>query len=575
MEVVGFHCEVNGNDIKNTWVETAVGAPILVEKQIVGAEPETPDTFTFTLTPTNNGPMPQSAQAQLQGAGETSFGTIRFESPGTYTYQIQEVAGAANCKYDETIYLLTIVVEKTGNKLQIVSTSYQVKGGSALHEKPIFTNYYLSQNEMNLSVQKFWAGKVNPNQPESIEVQLYKNGVAEGDPVALNVETDWKTTWYGLDKTATWTVDEPNLPQGYSKNISGNATSGFAILNTYNGDATLGDGEIVLTGIKTWEHGANPAENQPQSITVYAKDGDRVVQTAVVTAQDNWQYSFQLPQYRVDGKTKIAYTIDEEAIAGYKKTASGTNLINTYTGDVVSGDETVLVNGSKIWNHKSNPEKDCPSSITVYIKDGATVVASAEITQADQWQWSFQLPKYRADGKTAIVYTVDEAAVTGYGKTVVGSNLINTFGEKTPGESEILLAGTKTWQYEDAPESDRPASVTVLVKNGSKTVKSIVVSKETNWTWACTLPKYDAQGKAIYYTIDEENVPHYKKTINGFNLKNTYAGADYPGDSPKTGDTNNGFLWACVAVCSGCWLLCLLASKKSRQQRYQSKYSKR
>ena len=43
-----------------------------------------------------------------------------------------------------------------------------------------------------------------------------------------------------------------------------------------------------------------------------------------------------------------------------------------------------------------------------------------------------------------------------------------------------------------------------------------------NWTYEFTdLPKYEG-GKAITYSIDEEAVEGYTKTVEGYNLKNSY-----------------------------------------------------
>jgi len=83
---------------------------------------------------------------------------------------------------------------------------------------------------ISISVYVIWSGTSNP--PGSVSVQLYRNGSAYGTPVLLNNGNFWKYVWTNLDPNWIWTVDEPNVPAGYIKSISGNPTNGFIITNT-------------------------------------------------------------------------------------------------------------------------------------------------------------------------------------------------------------------------------------------------------------------------------------------------------------------------------------------------------
>jgi hypothetical protein len=68
--------------------------------------------------------------------------------------------------------------------------------------------------------------------PESILVQLYRNGAAYGNPVRLDSGNSWSYRWTGLNRDYTWTVNELNVPDEYTKTISGNISTGFTITNT-------------------------------------------------------------------------------------------------------------------------------------------------------------------------------------------------------------------------------------------------------------------------------------------------------------------------------------------------------
>ena len=87
---------------------------------------------------------------------------------------------------------------------------------------------------ISIGVHKIWVGTNNP--PSSILVQLYKNGQPNGNTVTLNSGNYWSYTWSGLDSAGTWTVDELNVPAGFTKDVSGSVSTGFIITNTKTTD---------------------------------------------------------------------------------------------------------------------------------------------------------------------------------------------------------------------------------------------------------------------------------------------------------------------------------------------------
>ena len=89
-----------------------------------------------------------------------------------------------------------------------------------------------SSKPVTVSAGKVWAG--TGSHPASVQAQLYRNGKAEGAPVTLNSENNWSCKWEDLDPADTWTVDEINVPEGYTKTVSGNVSNGFVIINTKN-----------------------------------------------------------------------------------------------------------------------------------------------------------------------------------------------------------------------------------------------------------------------------------------------------------------------------------------------------
>lgn len=83
----------------------------------------------------------------------------------------------------------------------------------------------------SVSVYKIWKGMNSP--PASgILVQLYRNGVPYGSRVTLSPKHHWSYTWENLDGKYVWTVDEPDVPEGYVKTITGSVACGFVVTNT-------------------------------------------------------------------------------------------------------------------------------------------------------------------------------------------------------------------------------------------------------------------------------------------------------------------------------------------------------
>jgi len=306
----------------------------------------------------------------------------------------------------------------------------------------IITNTYVGQK--TVTVNKVWNDNNNPARPAEIKVQLYKDDIAEGNPITLNAYNNWKYTWTGLSVVPIWTVDEVNIPEGYTKTLAGSEQTGFIITNS----KAVETEEIIVSGAKTWNHGENPMANHPSSIKVYVKNGSAVVASDIITSDNHWNWNFRLPKYDMENKL-IAYAVDEDPVIGYNKAVNGYNLINTWIPESnVSDNNTVIISGIKIWNYTRAPENDRPNSITVYVKNGDKVVAEKTVTSADYWQYSFVLPKFEDDGVTLIQYRIDEANVPHYRHQVYGYDLINTYeSDEYPGDNPKTGDDAKLWLW--------------------------------------------------------------------------------------------------------------------------------
>lgn len=102
---------------------------------------------------------------------------------------------------------------------------------------------------------------------------------------------------------------------------------------------------VTISGKKIWNHGSNPEKNRPESICVYVYADGKLIKQRLVTAADNWIYSFELPKYTAD-KKEIVYTIGEKEIEGYTSETQEYDLINTYIEESGSGDGSGSGSGS-------------------------------------------------------------------------------------------------------------------------------------------------------------------------------------------------------------------------------------
>ncbi len=103
--------------------------------------------------------------------------------------------------------------------------------------------------------------------------------------------------------------------------------------------------------------------------------------------------------------------------------------------------------------------------------------------------------------------------------------VINTFGP-----SVTAVRGTKVWEDGDNQDGIRPARITVRLLADGKEAASAAVTADANGAWAfefTNLPKAREDGKAIVYTVTEDEVTGYTAEItgnaaNGFVITNTH-----------------------------------------------------
>ena len=307
------------------------------------------------------------------------------------------------------------------------------------------------------------------NVQNAIKLQV-KNG---SQVVAEQVVTEadgWKYTFTNLPKyneqgnVINYTADEKEVNINdlmfYTKTIKGTT-----ITNTFS----VPDNKISVTVNKMWNDSNNMYGKRPSSIKLQVKNGETVVQEATVTQNDGWRYMFtDLAKYDNKGN-EINYTVDEKEVNSgdlkfYTKEIEDTTITNTFTVP----DEKINVTVTKVWNDNNNVNGKRPESIMLQVKNGQMLVEEQEVTEANEWKYTFtDLAKYDDRGNE-ITYTVDEKEVNlgdlkFYTKEINDKTITNTF---TVPEETITVFVRKVWNDGNNINGKRPESIKLQAKNG-------------------------------------------------------------------------------------------------------------
>ena len=430
-------------------------------------------------------------------------GNLAFTTLTEGTYTLKETKAPNNYKLDATEHSVVVTYDADQQIYHVTIDGETV--GSKVSPKLITNENDIKY--LNLEATKVWDDQDNVEglRPESIEFQLYKNGKAEGKPVALSAGSDWKVTFSNLpDKDSngnliSYTVKEVKVPTYYTVDkeeaqfVDGKAT----ITNKRTPETT----EVTVK--KVWDDAKNQDGLRPTTITVHLLANGEKVQTSTVSGEgETWSHTFtNLPVYK-NGQ-KIIYTVTEDTVANYTATIDGTTITNTYK----PGKTSLTV--TKKWDDAENQDGLRPKTIKVQLyADGQKLDKEVELSEDNKWSYTFSDLDEKKDGKT-IQYTVNEIEVPeGYTQTVEATNpgqvvIINTH---TPSKTKVQV--TKKWDDANNQDGIRPASITVrLYKEGAPTDQTLELSEANKWYGTFENLDVNAAGKALNYTVKEENVP--------------------------------------------------------------------
>lgn len=172
---------------------------------------------------------------------------------------------------------------------------------------------------VHINVTKDWQDGDNRDQKrtDSVEVELYRDGVATGQTLTLSAANNWSSTFTAEqyehsnnfsespdDREYVYTVKEiTNIPE-YDTVVTGSAVDGFTITNTYT-PAT-----ISIPVLKQWSDNSDQDGKRASEVTVqlYADGAPVDDKTLVLSAANSWRGTFSdLFKYQ-DGQ-EINYTL--------------------------------------------------------------------------------------------------------------------------------------------------------------------------------------------------------------------------------------------------------------------------
>lgn len=390
----------------------------------------------------------------------------------------------------------------------------------------IVTNTY-TPVKTSVAVQKVWDDSENKYQtrPESITVQLLADGQAvSGKTATLNAANDWKDTFNDLNKYSytangateiTYTVKELDVDSNYTASVEGNKITN-----------TLKTGDLTITKENT---GATPA-----SVTFNVTGPHDYNKEVVLNADNNWTTTltglpvgtYNVTEQRDSAKVGCYTLANVKGEGGVEVTANGGSITITNTYE----HETLDIPVSKVWKGDEENQELRPTSITVNLMNGATVVDTKELTAENNWKATFEDVRKYDDNNALIDYTVVEAPVANYKAGVVtpdnngGYTITNelapteytatvdiekivkkTGGNVAPGKEEFVFVA-----YYEGTEKNVAVGEAKIITDGERTYTSEMVltvpasafKLDNNGNGTVTLYVSEISGASAGWTYD-------------------------------------------------------------------------
>ena len=415
-----------------------------------------------------------------------------------------------------------VPITYTLEELRVPGYKAGVVAGSA--EEGFTVTNVPDDNLVTIRAEKVWVDGENAEgtRPDALVMRLLQDG-KEIDSAVLDRDNGWAHTFTDLPYL------KPGLSAGsYMYNVREDEVPGYQNTDYYSGPDfgpmdwvirytnTLSDAQELMDipVRKVWSGGEG---FRPGAVTLRLMDGEREVRRLTLTEEDGWQGVFtQVPLRRnagADGEEgeKIVYTLAEDPVEGFVGAVSGSPEEGFTVTNVWS--DTVRFTVTKHWDDDGSLSR--PDSVTVYLKQGGTMMASAELTAQEGWTHTFTGLPRTADGQE-LSWSVSEAAPERYeaqigpvtssvsgGITTFSCEITNRLRSDIPARFTVR----KLWQEEDGSPLNWPEGRTVtlhLMQNGQELESAALSADHPVHTFE-GLPAADDQGYWYAYTVEEDD----------------------------------------------------------------------
>ncbi|MBS4770802.1 Cna B-type domain-containing protein, partial [Carnobacteriaceae bacterium zg-ZUI240] len=349
------------------------------------------------------------------------------------------------------------------------------------------TNTYVPETT-SVNVTKVWVGTVSEN---SVQVQLYKNGQALGNPVTLNATNQWKHEFTDLLVVDTVDQKTPNVytvkevgeannrvtagDNTYTVTVEGTQATGYTVTNTYVEPIVPTPLQPSTTSVNVTKVWVGTVSENSVQVQLY-KNGQALGNPVTLNASNQWQHEFTdlLVVDTVDQKTPNVYTVKEVGEANNRVTvgdntytvtvegtqATGYTVTNTYVEPIVPTPlqpSTTSVNVTKVWVGKVSE-----NSVQVQLyKNGQALGNPVTLNATNQWKHEFTdlLVVDTVDQKTPNVYTVKEVGEAN-NRVTAGDN---TYTVTVEGTQATGYTVTNTYVEPIVPTPLQPSTTSVNV----------------------------------------------------------------------------------------------------------------
>ena len=354
-----------------------------------------------------------------------------------------------------------------------------------------------------------------------------KDIAVKDDMAGINTKIDTIEVGKSASVTGTYTVKQSDIDKGGKihnvatvgdkspeKDVPVEQNSSYTAVKTADKEKVTAAGEIITYTITVTNTGNTTLEDIKITDSLNVKYDDKDVNAG------NTVYTIESLEPGKYVEIKVYYTVTAEDVkteGTINNVATATAKDGTHDDDndnkVVKNPNT-QVTATKAWeNMDSDAAKaNTLTSIKLQVKNGDTVVAEQEVTEKDNWTYTFRnLPVYDANGNK-ITYTIDEAVVSAkdqakldlYEKSIKNGVITNTFKpERVTEKTDVTM--TKVWEDNNNTFNTRPDSIILTVNGIDYEVTG--TKKADSWSRTENLPKYDAEGREISYTATEKTVP--------------------------------------------------------------------